>query len=790
VSRYKGVMIQTVTTRMAHRITLAACLAGTLAFSFNPTQAHAAGGNPALSTPELFVDLARDCGLNCRGKQTTADVLRIKTLLRAALRLDPHQSRACVWLYELAARGEQPDEAAEMLARLVAADPNNVAAFTNWLEIGPPDVQTVEQRREWLTELLDQPQPPDRQALVHTHLAQIALQQVDVDTARQQVSEALHLWPDCPDALLLRLQLVTPETPLAQRLEAALRALRANPVRVELAWQVGLLLDENGFAEQALPFYEHAQSVDAATGLGRPLPPDKLLQLSRNALARGDRDAALEYAQRAATAERGTFEARFYLYWLLSKDTPPQALAQARAAMAEELAVVKEPGEWPVEVVSQAAWFHCIIDEQPQRALMLAEDAAARAPGDVFATRVLGWAQALNGRDEEARRTLEPIAKSDPYAAYRLAKLLLKAGDTDAPARLVRALAYVPPVGRARELLDELGVPMPDSQPAAHRFPEVLTLLAGFDRSVLEFHKEPTRFLSAEIELEDRSLAPGEPWWAVFSLTNRGSFPITLGPDWMLNPVFLLSFQVEGDRKREYPNLLTVSLDRARVIGPGQTLRVRRTIDIGPLRKLSRRTPQHLQSVSVSAILDPQQTAGGWRPSATGFSLRPVTFVRLPANTDPEAWHARFSALRGDSPRARFQTLEVMAELLGEQQRAAANPLTYKPEPIPAERVAQALRVSLESESWETRVRTLDALQVAGLDRTLVEAARQCLEHPEWAVRMMAVRLLARQGQAFAETASRIAAEDEDELVRDMARSYLERWPTSEPAATTSAPRP
>ena len=84
VSRYKGEMIQTVTTRTAQRITLAACLAGTLAFSLGLAQTRSAGRNPALSTADLLVDLARDCGLNCRGKQTTADVLRVKTRLRAA----------------------------------------------------------------------------------------------------------------------------------------------------------------------------------------------------------------------------------------------------------------------------------------------------------------------------------------------------------------------------------------------------------------------------------------------------------------------------------------------------------------------------------------------------------------------------------------------------------------------------------------------------------------------------------------------------------------------------------
>ncbi len=774
--------------RTTYRIALAAGLAGIFAFILGGAETRAADRDPPLSTAELFVDLARDRGLNCRGKQTAVDVLHIKTLLRAALRLDPEQSQARVWLYELASRGDQLDEAAEMLAQLVAADPSNTAAFANRLEVGAPGTQTVEQRQRWLAELLGSQQRPKNLALVHTHLARIALQQVDEELAHVHLDEALRLWPQCPDAVMLGLKLVTPKAPLDRRLGAVLQALRVNPVQVELAWQAGLLLDENGFADEALAFYEHALSVHEAAGTGGPLPSDMLVQLSRNALARGNREDAANYAQQAVAAEWGTYEARFYLYWFIKGHSPPEILEQVRARLADSFAVIKDPGEWSVGLVSQAAWFYCTIDEQPQRALLLAEDAAGRAPGDIFTTRVLGWAQALNGRGDEARATLEPVAKTDPYAAYRLATLLREAGDEDAPARLVRELVYIPPVGRARALLDELDVPMPTSRPASQRFPEVVKLLANFDRNVLDFHKEPTRFLSAKIEFDDPSMAPGEPWWAVFSLTNRGDFPITLGPDWMVNPVFLLSFQIEGDRKRDYPNLMTVSLDHARVIQPGQTLRVRRTIDIGPLRKLSRRTPQHLQSVSVSAILDPRQTASGWRASATGQSLRSISLVRLPANTDPEAWHARFGALKGGSSRARFKTLEVMAELLGEQQRAAVKPLRYKPRPIPAQRVRQVLQSALECESWETRVRALDALQVAGLDRALVEAARQCLEHPHWAVRMMAVRLLARQGKAFAETARRIAAEDQDELVREMARSYAERWPVSKPDSSPTQP--
>ena len=102
---------------------------------------------------------------------------------------------------------------------------------------------------------------------------------------------------------------------------------------------------------------------------------------------------------------------------------------------------VAEPRDWPVNEVAQAAWFYCTIDKQPHLALPRAEAAYARAPGDTFVRRVLGWAQALNLMNDEARRTLEPIAAQDGFAAYLLAPerpekergLEALAGDGDGP---------------------------------------------------------------------------------------------------------------------------------------------------------------------------------------------------------------------------------------------------------------------------------------------------------------------------------------------------------------------
>jgi len=738
-----------------------------------------AGRGPARSTPQVLVDLARDRGVRCQGKQSSADVLEIKTLLRAANRLDPENSQSLVWLYELATLAGESDKAAEYLGRLVAVNASKTTAFAQLLELGTPEIQTLEQRKAWLEGLIARNESAERRALLHTHLARVAIQQADRNQARDQLDQALSLRPDCPDAIMLELDLLTPDSPPVERLRVLLRALRLRPLEAELAWQAGMLLDECGLAEEAKPFYQYALDVHSKAAPGTPVPVELLLPLARNALARGDRKEATHHAQMAARYERGsrTREAAFFFHWLIKDRVPENMIKQRVGPLARQFAKMKELSEYPVGIIAQGAWFYCTIDPQPQRALLLAEEAARRAPGDVFTTRVLGWAQAQSGRNADAMETLIPIRTTDPYAAGRLAQLLREEGDAGAPARIISELEFIPSVGPARELLEELGLPPAASQPAADRFPEVARLAKEFDSDVFKVFSDKERLLKVGVRFVNPSPSTGEPWWLDVSLANRSDLPITLGADGTLNPVMLLSFTVEDQRRREYPNLLTISLDEARVILPGETIRVSRTVDLGPLRTLSRRMPQRLQTITMTAILDPELAAdGSWRPSVAGQQLRPLSLVRLPANTGPEAWHARFSALKGDSPAARFQTLDVLCQLLGEQQRARRKNPGYELDPIPTEPIRRSLASALESGSWETRVRTLAALQVSGLDRTLLDGATRCLEHEHWAVRLMAVRLLARQGKAFADTAAGIIDNDADELVRDAARVYVQRW--------------
>jgi hypothetical protein len=777
------------------------------------TLAQLASGGEPLTTAQLLVDLARDYALNQRGKQTPADVQQVRVLLQAAVRLDPKLTEAHAWLCELALLDNDQAEAGRMLGALLEADPAQENAFGRWLAAGLRTQQTSEKRKEWLEAVAAAPRPPVQRAQVCVVQAHLALERLDNAEARRQLMRALTFEPACLDAATLLFQTLDRDAPGAERLRATLRVLQLNPLSEPMAWQAASILDEYGFAEDAGRFFEYASAVHWKANPQESVPASFLLAWAKNLQARGQTDEALERARNAAYADPlVAAEAGMFLYHALERKQ--RGLGDTvRADLVKRFAALRDPADYPANEVAQAAWFYATIDRQPDRALMLAKAASQRAPADAFVRRALGWALAANERIPEARETLRSIADHDPYAAYMLAKLLRDGGDAASAREVLAQLEPKPRTGPVADLLRQLeegasasqpvaesqpaevsessstsqatagpqpvgasSQPTATSQPVSQRYPEVAAALAEFDARVLEFFRQPDKFLAASVTLPERSFAPGDPWWAVFALTNRGPFPITLGPDAAVNPVFLLSFSVEGDQKREYPALLTVGVDQIRVLHPGQTVSVRRTLDIGPLSRVARGSPQQAQRITLRALLDGVVGGDGqWRVAAGGQQLPTAYFTRLPASAGATAINALFSALAGD-PGAQFKALEIMAQLVGERQRAAAGRLEYRPEPVPSDRMQGALLNLLDSDSWELRARTLNALQLTGLDRRAVGKAEANLAHSHWLVRLMAVRLLARQGAAFRERAETLSHDDADELVRALGDSYVKKW--------------
>lgn len=728
----------------------------------------------AYPTARLLVDLARDYGLNRGGEQTEADVEHIRVLLNAAVRLDPANSDAHYYLYELAQLGGDPTASASALERLVRADPTHLTALARWAAAGPLRVTRVEDRVSFLRDLLDKASGDDARAIVLFEQVRLELSRMDRETARRALDEAERLTPDNQDAAILRLMLLAPDAPAAQRIDAMLRVARCHPLDADLFWGIGNLLDQERLFEPAAEFYAYAQRVNEA--LRAAPPPDQLLALSLNAAARGDLESAIRSARAAMLA--GELDATVVLDWLLRQAHRTGESDALRAELGDRYAAIKDADVAGLDELIPAAWFYCTLDLQPQRALMLASSAARRAAGDSRARRILGVAQLHNDQLEAAAQTLTPLLETDEWAAASLASVRFDAGEAAAARRILGGLRRVPASGPIAARIREIAGAT--SRPADSRLAE---LIRDFDRRLFSVIDDASGLITAEIVPDTLTPTPGEPWWATFTLTNRADFPVTLGQDGMINPVFLLSFEISGEKTRSYPDLMTVQLNRVRVLPPGKSTSVRQTLDVGPPRRAARIAPTQMLRVSISAMLDPQPDGqGGWRPSLTGQRLRPVYFNRIPMIGDAETIGAIFEGVSDPSEATRFRSLESMAEMLGAAQRGAGRSASF-----PQARAIKALVACLESSTWETRARALDALQAAGLDERLIRAADAAAQDPHWLVRLLAVRLRARAGAAYLESARGVAVKDADELVRALARSYVELWtapqPTSSPAS-------
>lgn len=763
----------------------------------------AAGGVDARSTGELLMDEARSRALACGEEVPASEQACIAALLDAAVRVEPGLVAAHAWRYELASFANQPDAARDALQAILVADPNHETAFAAWLDERAPDVQRVEQRLAWLDKLRAKERSPYQEALLRAHLARIHWLRGDAAEAEKLVRAALNLCPASPEALQVRFDLALfraqggDQEAERAALEAGLAVLRLRPLDGMLAWRAGLSADENGLPTTAARFYDHARLLERRNP--GQLPPDTHLVLSRNALARGDADDALREAQLATHAMRGTYAPYFHLHWLLSVRD-----ADAAGTLADELggafARLQDPSSAPARAVAEAAWYHVWIEVQPQRALALAEAAAGRLDDDAFAARVLAWAKYRNGDIDGALAEALTLAEFDPFAAGLAALIQRGRGNDAAAAELLALDVWTNYVGAALVLRDAAYHPaatqrfvaatqpatQPVQDPDAVRaaFGIVLSPDAGvaevfreWDFGALDFAREPEQFVSAEMVMDDRNPSVGEPWRVTFRVRNIGRRPITLGPDWMVNPVFLLSVRVDGPELEQFPEVYSVSLDRKRMLRPNEFVELERTIDVGGIARAHERWPQHLVGVTVNAVFDPVQRANGeWASSLPTVRVRPLTFARSPANVDASAWHLRFERLRGSHKAATFSSLAALGQLLGEAQRFALEPdaLPYRPRSIPTRKVIEALRGAVAAGDADVRVHALEALHAAGLNRALLAAAQGCIEHPSWVVRLAAARQVSRLGDAALPTLRALADRDQDATVRAVARRLVE----------------
>ena len=114
----------------------------------------------------------------------------------------------------------------------------------------------------------------------------------------------------------------------------------------------------------------------------------------------------------------------------------------------------------------------------------------------------------------------------------------------------------------------------------------------------------------------------------------------------------------------------------------------------------------------------------------------------------------------------------MFAGLLLEQNIQKKLKLPYRVMRVDGSLLTDAVKRSLTDEDWSVRTQTIASLldYTPPLDYELIQAVSKNLDKPQWPDRMLAVYLLSRvQGENFQPVLTQIAANDNNEVVREMA---------------------
>ncbi len=741
-----------------------------------------------LSTGKWLVDLGRDYPLSVQAGLSETDGQIALLFMQAARRVEPELAEACHWSYDLLLALGRETEALENLGRYVVLQPDDLSAYLDWIDLNLRNLQTAEQRAEFCREHLDRKeQPAEVLSHLHRRLAELYFNRGDLGPAEQEAAAAVEAYPCNISAVtLLEQSRANREDGPATHVQYLSQVLACNPADLDSARQLADLLSWEGLPEEADRWYRHA------VNLHERMPPYQAppeLQLARaSALLDADRiEPAEQILRQINESHPDRVDGQLLNARLAEKRGDPATARRCIETASEKVQFMLanagpssplEPG-----LVAEMAWFFAHHDPQPAKAESLARSALADQPDSPVARRALGSALRQTGRDEEAIKTLEPLAKTDLWAALELARALENNSRSDEARALLRRATTQPANGEQRAALAEAtGGPASASAPTSRpETADIRAVLERFNAAVLEYPLDTSKYLFVTVRPAESEFLPGRPWWCDFEIRNNGPFAITLGPGLMTDAELLCTIETTGDRRRSSGATLRISLNRKTRLAPGETISQRQTLDIGTIRAGMIGTPQMDHQVSVSAILAPvltgyEQGQPVWKAGLGGLDIGPIRFRRRALGVNRQTLDKIIGVARSGTAPDRIRAAELLAMLLAEQQHLAAGRLNYNATRLDVGNLQSAVLDRLSDPDWSVRARVAESLRWFVLDSTGTQKAMGLLNDEHWLVRGLALRMLTdHYADKFAPVLQRQAESDPDPWVRQLAAALRKR---------------
>jgi hypothetical protein len=447
----------------------------------------------------------------------------------------------------------------------------------------------------------------------------------------------------------------------------------------------------------------------------------------------------------------------------------------------------------------QLAWFYSFADVNPEKALDWANKAFSAEPNSPQAGLLLAYALCSNNRLELAKPLFTSGEQTQTADLVR-ARIQLAAGNKpDAIQTLKNAVAKNAgslEAERAKLLLRELGseyVPPVDPRPV------VSFLLERLGKACVPQFTPPDKMVDVQFSTRAGDLSYGGEIEAMIAITNKGPEPLIFTENSLFQGNIRISAQVTGGIKRDIPNLACETLRTDLALTTGKSLIHTLRLSTGELREILLTYPQANLEMQFTLYLDPVVTEKG-EISNRLVDLKPVTILvtRPAVQITTEAVQGRLKTIASGQETQRTQTALLFTGLLKEQQVMLEKGTLYDFKYAPS--LPGLLRQSLTGPAglllggtdgdWGVKVNTIADMLSLPLDQELANVVAKKLNDPQWAVRLMAVYVLAKGATgSFGSVLDWVIQNDKDDLVRGMAIS-LRSTSSGGPAPTLPTPSP
>ncbi|HEY8668823.1 MAG TPA: hypothetical protein VIL86_19405, partial [Tepidisphaeraceae bacterium] len=748
-------------------------------------------------------------------------------LLDAAMRLNPKEPSYPLLQSEAALTIHDGDKAIEALKKYRLLDPADKVAQIKLMDLYLNTMQTADDKVEYLKKLTGQETvSKEVRAQAAVACARVLFDRSEDAAGREMLDSGMKLNPVNLAGLQMRYDMVAQTGGAADRVEALVGLLRANPAQPTIASSLAHELAESGLVNAALTWYSAALTAYKQTG--QAPPPAVVLEYAAALSVADQVQSASSLAGQLIQYNVNDVDAWFLFLSLQRRvgnsENGAKILAHASIALQNRLQVVrKEMGDItattrPVEadeesalpdlsadiknlkekhdeelknayvaVLADMAWFELYYNNKPQEAMKLIEVLTGLLPeGNVTVTRLEGWNYLKQGKPDEARVKLSAIADRDPLAAAGMALIEAKTSKEKAADEAAKILGNNPSgllAAQLWEILRDTGA-RPVAQANAGKIQEIVD---KFPTGFLDVVEMPGKFYLVKASPMQVAHEFAVPMFARVTIQNVGDFPLTIDAEGLIHPDLWVDAQIKGVAPQYLPRVAYARIGHEVVLAPQHSVTQVVRIDDGVLQSVFRSRPQSTIQLVASVITNPTSVQGNIGPGPAGQKVAFNTFLERTGRNllDPTAKNKLFNTMANGTAAEKIRGVELLTSFV---QVFRQNP---QPQAKPLENefvdmIRKATNDTTEGVGpWASY---LYARLATPEERAKVVS--KMLEDADWQRRLLGV--VAVQGLDLAQQKAilkTIIESDKDDQVKQFAAAVQEfnTYAATQPAATQPA---